>query len=128
MICKIIDKINQVEVTYLDHVLLSDFDKQTFNPLNIFSLLNIQENDNLKHLKVELAYPVADLNGVLNINLTSATKNNDEKIFVLESTCRGALNGKNLNTWYESAHQILLNRFRSIITENAKQKWGFSNE
>lgn len=128
-ICKIIDKINQVEVTYLDHVPLSDFEKKSFNPLNIFNLINIKEEDELKHLKLELGYPISDLNGVLNINLNSATKsNNTEKIFVLESTCRGALGKKDLDTWFKNAHQILLQSFRNIITENAKNKWGFKND
>lgn len=123
-LCKITDKINQVEVTYLDHVLLSDFEKKTYNPTDIFNLVNLQAENELKHLKLELGYPKKDLNGVINIQLSSAINNENQKIFMLESTCRGALGDMTIDSWFKLAHNILLDQFANITTENAKEKWG----
>jgi uncharacterized protein (TIGR04255 family) len=116
-------RINQVEVTYLDHILLEDFEIKDFNTGAILNVLNF-ENRPINHFKVEYSIPVEDLRGNIRVSIHSAKRNNDLKnIIVLESTCRGALGKNSISEWFDTAHKRLTNLFDNLSTDKAKEIW-----
>jgi uncharacterized protein (TIGR04255 family) len=119
----IIDKINQLEFTYVDHISPKEFNSNSYKTIDIFKTFNISEE--LKFINCSYSSWHQDINGNLIINLTSALRNRDQaKIFNLESTCRGSFGAnQNIEEWMNSAHNILVNYFINNTTDNAKQIW-----
>jgi uncharacterized protein (TIGR04255 family) len=114
--------INQLEVTYVDHIFVEDFNVHDYNPISVFNFINYKSP--IKHLEHTMMFPVDDLNGSITINLRSGLNiENNKKLWVLESTCRGFKRGIPMNEWLDIAHSKLLDVFFEITTDEAKLKW-----
>lgn len=124
-ICSFENKDNQLEVAYVDHIIIDEFGKNDFNPSEILSIFNIDKKKTVNSIEQNITFPVKNLLGNINLQIVSATRNNDKrKIFRMESTCRGARKNEPMDNWYENAHNELLKLFSNITTEKAKQVWG----
>lgn len=128
--CELDENLNQQEVTYVDHILMEDFERSNdYNPSNILNIYNIDEKTKINSLFQFFTIPVKNLNGNMHLQLKSATRNQDNRnIISMESICRGAPSGRSLKQWYYEAHDNLIELFKNITTKNAKEKWGFTNE
>lgn len=112
----------QLEVTYLDHILLDDFDKTDFNPSCIFNLYKL--NGIVNHIRSTFIFPNSEIEGNFTIDLKSAINNTkNKKLFVLETNCRGSLGNKTIDEWFYCAHSSILKLFREITTDEARLKW-----
>lgn len=117
------DKLNQFELTYYDHILLSKFDKDDYNPIGILNLISLEGQ--VKSLDLKMSFPVIEAGGNITLVLRSATRNTDqEKLLILESTCRGFKSDSSIEKWFDVAHNRLLSNFKNITTEEAKTVWG----
>jgi uncharacterized protein (TIGR04255 family) len=115
--------VNQLEVTYIDHIYVNDFGTDNFNPKDVFTFINYKSN--LKNIEHTVLLPVDELNGSITINLRSGISvENNKKLWVLESTCRGYRQDIPMQEWLDIAHSKLLDVFFEITTEKAKLKWG----
>lgn len=113
----------QLEITYLDHIWLDDFDRDDFNPTGIFNLYNL--SGPINSLRSNFVFPNPEVNGSITIDLKSAINNiKGKKIFVLETNCRGSLGDKTIEGWFDCAHSNIHDLFFKIISVNAKSKWG----
>lgn len=123
--CDLDTKITQVEITYLDHIVLDNFQKTDFNPNGILDIIAFNEETNINHLKFEIGIPKEELSGNIKVNITSALRNQDKgKVLVMENTCRGALGKLKKEEWFKKAHNELIDLFDSITSDNAKKVWG----
>jgi len=121
--CEFKHMINQLEVTYLDHIIMDDFKRNDFNLNNIVN--NFDFDLPVKSINNNVSFPVESLSGNLNLGLKSAIRNADQKkIVIMETTCRGSLNNYPFEKWFETAHKELLNFFIQNTTDEAKNKWG----
>lgn len=117
------DKLNQFELTYFDHILLDKFGKEDYNPKGILNLISLEEQ--IKSIDVKLSLPVIEAGGNITVVVKSATRNSDqEKLLVLESTCRGFKKNLSIDKWFDIAHIRVLKFFQNITTEEAKKAWG----
>ncbi len=119
-------KVNQLELTYVDHVYVKDFDLSDFNPTSIFNMYKFEQA--IKNFDHTLHFPNDKINGTLIFHLKSALTREKapKKVLVLETTCRGFNKNLTLEKWFEEAHDILYNFFVAITTSKAKEKWGLS--
>ncbi|NQU68150.1 MAG: TIGR04255 family protein [Candidatus Marinimicrobia bacterium] len=118
---------NQFEITYVDHILLDLFNLKNYSIPEIFSFHKQDTPYNNMYFKYTI--PMETIGGVMHIDIKSAIKNDTkEKIIILESTCRGFNPNMKLDDWFSKAHQLLLEHFISIITENAKSRWGYKEK
>jgi uncharacterized protein (TIGR04255 family) len=114
-----------LEVTYVDHIFLEDFNKIDYNPVDILNIFNFKTNIKVKRLEQQTLFPVEELNGNLNLTIRSATRKTDnKKLLYVESTCRGGRGNYTIEKWCDLAHKKLLDLFNEIITEKAKNIWG----
>ena len=119
-------KLNQLELTYVDHVILEDFRRNDFNPGNVFNFFNC-DND-IKNINLEYSIPFEEIGGVWNLLLKSALRKKDnKKLLVYESTCRGFLS-LDIRDWFEKAHEIQLMQFMEGLTDEAKAIWKMKEE
>ena len=113
----------QLEVTYLDHIIVNQFGKSDFNPNDILTFLQLTRP--VSSLRTSLVFPIPELDGYLSVDLKSAVHNkNQQKLLVLESNCRGPLGEKTIKDWFTCAHKNINDLFLSITTDSARLKWG----
>lgn len=120
------EKVNQLEMTYVDRVLQSEFGRSDFNPSSALKV--VDDSREFSSLDLTYAFGVPVLNGNMTVKLSSATQKEDEEpIVIVETTCRGAFSEGigTIDKWFDEAHNTHLDYFSSIITEEAKSKWGF---
>ena len=117
---------NQYELSYIDHIFLQEFELSNYE-LN--SILNIiKTNHTYRNITLEYSIPRENIGGVLSVSIKSAIRKDDkEKLFVLEMTCRG-FSPVNIEKWFSIAHENLLNYFSEIMTDKAKSVWKFEPE
>ncbi len=117
-------EINQLELTYFDHISLEEFSLDSYYLDDIFKFWNLSEQ--LKHIDCKLVITKPKINGNLNFKVDSAvTKKDNKKVITTESTCRGKKNEEqSMKDWFNDSHEILLNFFLDITTDNAKNIWG----
>lgn len=117
--------INQLELTYVDHIILDDFGLSIYDLSKIFNFWSFPIP--LKSINNNLLFPKEDINGVLQLKLQSAIRNADhKKLITCETTCRGMKkNEENIVDWFNRSHEIILHFFELMISENAKEKWGY---
>ena len=116
------DKLDQLEITYVDHFLLEEFQKEDYNPSGILNILNIDYS--MKNVECSITFPIQDISSNLNFTLRSATRNIDnKKLLVMETTCRGFDSNIPIFNWYEQAHKEVTNLFLKITTSSSKNKW-----
>lgn len=122
--CK--ENVNQLEITYIDHILLSDFGLKT---LDISEILNLVVYKNpLNTIDCIISLPYTNINGNLSFKIQNAIRKSDKKeILLLETACRGIYNGgiNNIDEWFDQSHGILTDFFLNIITDKAKDVWGY---
>jgi uncharacterized protein (TIGR04255 family) len=117
------DNINQLELTYVDHIVIEDFGLDTFNLGQVISFLGLDQDLKTLNFVYSIWHPAVQ--GNVNVNIKSAIRNSDQKkIIVFESTCRGSKNQNQSNDqWFNTAHKILLDLFENSITNKAKELW-----
>jgi len=117
-------KVNQLEITFIDHISLKDFELDSYKLSDIFTHLNFSQN--LRNFDCNLSIPQESIQGNLNVSIKSAVNIADQnKIIVFESTCRGnKIATETLETWYQKAHTILLDCFIDLFTDKSKKIWG----
>jgi len=119
--------INQYEYTYIDHVYLESFGIDEYEIDKILNIFSCRKT--VKDLHIEYSLPKEELGGVLNVLVrTAKNKKDNRKLFVIENTCRGYSNHGGMDDWFESAHQVLLDNFLDITTEQAKKVWAYQEE
>lgn len=117
---------NQYELSYINHILLQEFALKNYELNSILNILNAAHS--YRNITFEYSIPYENIGGALSVSLKSAFRKHDkEKLFVLEMTCRG-FSEANIKKWFLMAHKNLLNYFSSILTDKAKQVWGFTTE
>lgn len=115
--------INQLEVTYLDHIYLEDFDIDSFNPNTIFNIIKYDKKI------IDLENTIRFLNQELKASITVGIKssynnsNTSKKLWVVETICRGFRSDISIKAWLDMAHSELLTVFQEIFTDKAKNKW-----
>lgn len=119
------ENINQLEITYVDHIVLDDFGLDRYDLSKIFNFWSFPAP--LKSLNNNLLFPKEDINGVLQLKLQSAIRNSDQKkLITCETTCRGMKNDEEkIIDWFNKSHEIILYFFELLISENAKKTWGY---
>jgi len=120
-------KVNQLEVTFVDHVFLDEFGLDSYEINEIFQ--SISFNMTAKALQLNMSFPCESINGNLTLNIKSAHSNQDKrKLIVCETTCRGMKKGAESNEeWYNRAHDILVDYFISLFSDKAKLIWGIKS-
>jgi uncharacterized protein (TIGR04255 family) len=117
--------INQFEITYIDHFQIDLFDLSSFNISEIFNIMH--NNENFTNVSVVYTIPQQVINGNLNIKFQSAIRNNDnKKIIVLDTTCRG-FNKDSIEVWFNKSHDIIHDYFFNFISEKTKKVLGYKN-
>lgn len=121
---EISNKVNQLEITFIDHILIKDFGLNNYVLNEIFSDFKIKQE--LRNFDCSFSIPHEDLNGNLNLSIKTAMNISDQsKIIICESTCRGNKRAdETLNTWYHKAHEVLLENFIDFFTDKSKKVWG----
>lgn len=119
----LMNKINQLEFTYVDHISFTDLEEKKLSITDIVNFLSIKKD--FKSLSCNFSVWDETVNGILNISLKTGRRNKDlAKIYILETTCRGYNDSSNeLNIWFKDARKILLEYFESITTDKAKKLW-----
>ncbi len=117
-------EINQFEFTYIDHIYLDLFNIDSYQ---LSHILNICKYDaQMKNFNIEYSIPQENIGGTLNTSIKSAkNKINDRKLFVFENTCRGYRTADSIDAWFKNAHEILIKNFLNILSDKAKDIWGY---
>ncbi|MEI2693878.1 MAG: TIGR04255 family protein [Saprospiraceae bacterium] len=124
-IMQIDNYLNQLEVTYVDHIILEDFDKVDFNLTGILSVYNFSRT--VKNFEGQISFPIGSINGNIILNIKNAIRNSDQKkLFVVETTCRGFNQAYSIQKWFDLAHNELVSFFEEILTPLTKSKWGYT--
>jgi uncharacterized protein (TIGR04255 family) len=117
-------KINQLEITFIDHISLKDFELNSYKLSDIFTQFNFSQE--LRSFDCNLSFPQESINGNLNLSIKTAVNIADQnKIIVCESTCRGNKTSTETHqAWFQKAHAILLECFIDLFTDKSKKTWG----
>lgn len=117
-------KINQLEVTFVDQVILNDFELESIKLGEIFNYLSFPYE--IKNCECNFSFPSKSINGNLTFVIRSAfNSKNQSKLLVCETTCRGFTDaGEDMSQWFNKAHKILLDFFVELFTERSKAVWG----
>ncbi len=119
----IFDSINQYEITYVDHARVSDFETSYFSISSMFNQFNLEHN--LRTVGCDYSVWKVEIGGNLHVKYQSAFRTaSREKVIVVESTCRGYIQGSlDFKGWFDAAHKILIEEFVNSLTEEAKKIW-----
>lgn len=111
--------INQYEIAYINHVPLIEFSS---NPSNIISI--IQDTIHLGNINFTFGIPVKELGGNVTVVIQKGkNKETNQDILMIQFSLRGFSSQINLKTWFEQAHDVLIDLFKKSITKEAKTKW-----
>ena len=118
------EKLNQLEITFIDHINIKDFGLESYQLNEIFN--NFTFSDHFKSIECNFTIPQETINGNLTLILRSAINIKDQsRIIVCETTCRGSLvNSESMGNWYNKSHNILLDYFIDLFSEKSKIIWG----
>lgn len=120
----------QFELTYMDHILLSDFDGKSWALPKIFSFFAKNPlGPNIDDANFSISLPVEDLSGHLHLAGHGGIRNSDRKpVVILETTVRGNTSkiAHDIESWFDKAHRTIYGAFMDSITPDAKAIWGFS--
>jgi len=123
----LLEKVNQYEFTYIDHVYIDSFGLENYDVSEVFSIFPYGKA--VKNFTINYAIPEDNIGGVLDVSIRTAKhKQNNRKLFVIENTCRGFSSGKTISTWFDEAHTILQENFLRIITDKSKEIWGYEEK
>jgi uncharacterized protein (TIGR04255 family) len=121
--------INQLELTYVDHIQFSDFNKEQWSLSDIFCFLQKEPlSGSTDNVSFKFSVPVDLLSGHLHLTGQSAIRNTDKKaLLVFDTTARGIINQKlpTIKEWFEKAHDTIYESFINLITDKAKNAWGY---
>ena len=122
--------INQLELTYVDHIPFSEFNTDHWMLSDILTLFGKEPLlESIDNANFGFSIPIEQLSGHLHISGHSGIRNIDKKaILALDSTARGLINGKTstIEAWFTEAHDVIDNAFFNIISEKAKKIWGYT--
>lgn len=54
---------------------------------------------------------------------TGTRKDNSKEIIIFQVSLRGYSKNMNMDSWFEKAHNLLIENFSESITKEAKKKW-----
>ncbi|KMQ49441.1 hypothetical protein CHISP_3644 [Chitinispirillum alkaliphilum] len=115
---------NQVELTYIDHIVRADFGEQ-WALEKIFTFFS--KTPVVDDLYFRFGIPAPDLSGHLTITSQSGQRITDHKdVIILDSTLRGINRNMDISNWFKKAHDCIYAFFMDSITEDAKKIWGYS--
>ena len=122
-IYSIINNIDQLEITYLNHIPIVEFNEDNYDLSKIF--INYFPSNTVKNFNCTYIIPIQKINGNLTLKLQDglnrATQN---KVVVLELTIRGNKTEKqSMDDWFNESHNILFDFFLNSISESAKKLW-----
>ena len=119
----------QLELTYLDHILFSDFDNKFWVLPKIFTFFAKNPlGTGIDDSNFSMQLPVEELSGHLQMAGRSGIRNVDKKaVLMLETSMRGNINKSVATTdsWFEKAHCSVYKAFNESITEEANKVWGY---
>ncbi len=114
--------INQFEFTYVDHISLNNLNKNSLKFSDLINIINVDKE--IGAINANFNFWENEIGGNLIVSIKSARKvPNTEKIFILETSCRGFKEFTEIKMWYDKAHEILINYFETITTSKAKELW-----
>jgi uncharacterized protein (TIGR04255 family) len=120
-------EINYLEITFLDHIKVSDFGDK----LKVDEIFTFLKNDNIlakaDGFQITYRVPIEICDGNYQLTAYTAIKEGSKDlIIILNTTLNGKLNDKsnNYETWFKNAHDIIKNEFYNQITGKAKKIWG----
>lgn len=118
------NKLNQLEVTFVDHIVLEDFNSANYKLNDIFKYLSFPYE--ITGIDCNFTIPQETINGNLTFVIKSALRQSDKKrLIVCETTCRGINNKTDSEQdWFRRAHEILLDFFIDQFTDKSKKIWG----
>lgn len=123
--------VNQLELTYIDHIDIGEFNAEVAKIDDIFIFFNnISQLTKIDTLNINLSIPLKELSGHINLKLDTAIRKQDQKgVIVFDSTVRGMMNKevKAIDDWFLKAHDQAIRLFVELLTDKAKQKWGFKD-
>ena len=117
------EKLNQLEITFIDHIFLKDFELKSFQLNEIFNHFTFK--DDIRSVDCNFTFPQETINGNLTLGIRSAVSNKDQsQLIACDTTCRGSLvNNESMTDWYNRSHSILLDFFVDLFTEKSKEIW-----
>jgi uncharacterized protein (TIGR04255 family) len=118
------EKLNQFELTFIDHIVLNDLNLQTIRLGDIFNQITFPYD--IKNCECNFTFPQETINGNLTLVVRSGINNkNQNKLLVCETTCRGfKSDSESMEEWFNKSHSILLDFFIDLFTEKSKIAWG----
>lgn len=120
-------KLNQIELTYINHILIDENKILAENITDIIFLCKSNELLNeLKAYHLNLGIAVKECTGHLNITIRSGIIVDTQKpVLILQLTVRGMSKAdQSLTDWFNCAHDIIFKSFTSITTKEIQDKWG----
>lgn len=120
------ERINQLEITYVDHIEHPDFKIREFDLSTIFSFIKLPS---IRGIDFKSSFIQPAINSNLYLTIRTAFTNVEKKPFIyVETTCRGFVASMSVEEWMIKARKSLVDFFLEITTEEAHEKWGILKE
>lgn len=114
--------INQLEVTYVDHIEADHFLKYKYDTNEIMNCFRFKSP--FSGINSNFVFPQPELNGNLHLIIQSATRDgNKNAIIRIESTCRGYSKDGTQEQWLNKARLTLVEFFQNMFSDEIKNKW-----
>jgi uncharacterized protein (TIGR04255 family) len=124
--------INQLELTYIDHIYLSEMGVGENGIARFLKIVNqsilIDQQD---ALNLKITIPSKAIKGHIIVTLNTASRISDKKsLYVLDITARGMLGDvhAHIDSWFTEAHDLIIKYFLDLLTDEAKEKWVLAYE
>lgn len=120
----IINKVNQYEITYINHIFPKDYELTSNDISEIINFYNLPHNFKLKSFDSQLSFAISEINSVLSIKMQNAKMIEDNRlVIVIELTCRGYSNEMDWRSWAIKAHDVIRTYFEYLFTPKARKIW-----
>ncbi len=121
----------EYELSYINHIITDEKTNEINYLSNIFSFLNLNDNDFLKNpinILYVISYPLKDNLGQIDISLKRAYRKTDNQVlFVFELKTTGIVKSNDMKEhikWFDIAHEAIVKGFTDMTTPEAHKIWG----
>jgi uncharacterized protein (TIGR04255 family) len=114
-------------LAYINHLVQGETWNDPVDLVHWFQFLaGLKSFESLASLNFSVRYQVEGLS--LRINVRPAVRISDQKkLFIIEYVISGKLPAETtLETWFDKAHEVIVQRIVAQTTEEAHQQWGLS--
>lgn len=125
--------VNQLEMTYINHIRVTDVEAYVRDASNIFPDMRWRETHEFLPSPEILAWKTSflfpDRQGRLHVSMRHAIRRKDQqRVLLLELTARGAAASKereSIRAWFAMAREWIVRGFADLTDEQAqKERWG----